>query len=602
MKRKLISFDTFKKIEENSLTNAQDELIGAEDVLAKTLGTDDLRLSTFGESDVTYEAPDGTYIHATYTLNKDQLVLENIEQLVIEEESEKKNARQLLNNMVESLLDNNDAKASHQFEAYLSMPSVRRGLIVNESAKNEDDKDVPFFMKKKGKNKKPMTAKQRKFFAMIAAKKGKKHKSNPFAKKIKPATMKEWAVMCENVIDFIDYKQFGPLLGESQVQTDAKGNITAVAIPTLQKRNEAKILNFNWKTLDHDLKIVRGNAKKTISEDQNFVRAMSDLKRHNNISDNHALEETLEAIVSRWPDVIYVTESELANQIAVALESANITNFDDNTCQFMAEAILRTAHNAYTDRVRKIGQLAGAETDITAECKTCEDSYQEFRNVSTEFFTKLDESEETELRVFSDLIKALNEVRRAALELGDQATQDTVEGYMYECQAILNRQNAVDLNLAESIASFLHDIVESNVMGSSDKWDVTNTTHISVNGEHPRTLMNAKVTDAVPSKYNGDWNDPAPVSDGKSYHNNLADEMRNNAWMSMGGDQVWPAVSNPYIPKAGDFKMKEPSAANSGESDLSRFQSNDTWPNLQNPYAPKADFPKAKSDDLVVDM
>jgi hypothetical protein len=122
--------------------------------------------------------------------------------------------------------------------------------------------------------------------------------------------------------------------------------------------------------------------------------------------------------------------------------------------------------------------------------------------------------------------------------LGDQATQDTVEGYMYECQAIINRQNAVDLNLAESIASFLHDIVESNVMGSSDKWDVTNTTHISVNGEHPRTLMNAKVTDAVPSKYNGDWNDPAPVSDGKSYHNNLADEMRNNAWMSMGGDQV----------------------------------------------------------------
>jgi hypothetical protein len=331
------------------------------------------------------------------------LVLENIEQLVIEEESEKKNARQLLNNMVESLLDNNDAKASHQFEAYLSMPSVRRGLIVNESAKNEDDKDVPFFMKKKGKNKKPMTAKQRKFFAMIAAKKGKNHKSNPFAKKIKPATMKEWAVMCENVIDFIDYKQFGPLLGESQVQTDAKGNITAVAIPTLQKRNEAKILNFNWKTLDHDLKIVRGNAKKTISEDQNFVRAMSDLKRHNNISDNHALEETLEAIVSRWPDVIYVTESELADQIAVALESANITNFDDNTCQFMAEAILRTAHNAYTDRVRKIGQLAGAETDITAECKTCEDSYQEFRNVSTEFLLQSSMNQKKQNYEFSQI-------------------------------------------------------------------------------------------------------------------------------------------------------------------------------------------------------
>ena len=86
MKRKLISFDAFKKIEEASLTNAQEELIGAEEVLAKTLGVDNLKLFTFGESDVTYQAPDGSFVHATYEINNEKLVLENIEPLVIEQE------------------------------------------------------------------------------------------------------------------------------------------------------------------------------------------------------------------------------------------------------------------------------------------------------------------------------------------------------------------------------------------------------------------------------------------------------------------------------------------------------------------------------------
>ena len=610
MKRKLISFDAFKKIEESSLTNAQDELIGAEDVLATTLGADDLKLFTFGESDVTYEAPDGSFVHANYTLNKDQLVLENIEQLVIEQESEKKNARQLLTKMVESLLDNNEAQANLQFETYLGMPFVRRELLVSEAAKAdaEDDKKVPFFMKKgkKAKGKMSKKAQRLAFLAMIKKnKKGKKDgKPNAYGKKIKPGVMKEWANMCKNVFEFANFKNFGSVFSESAVQHDEKGNVTAVAIPTLQRRNESKILSFNWKTLNHELTVVRGNAKKTISEDNNFVRAMSDLKRYNNISDNSSLEETLEAIVSRWPDLIYVTENELAAQIATALESANVSNFDDNTCQFMAEAILRTAHNAYTDKVRKIANAAGATTDVTAECKTCEDSYQEFRTLTNTFYTQLDESDNAEMQVFADLMKALNEVRRTALEIGDAATQETVENFMYECQAVLSRETEFNVELAENIAAYIQDLVESNLMGASNNWDVSNAAHISINGDHPRTSMNAKNTSAVPSNYSGDWGDSAPVSDGKSYHNNLADEMRNNGWMSMGGDQVWPAVNNPYVPKAGDFKMKEPSAVNSGDDDFSRFQSKDTWPNLQNPYVPSSPWNtmKAKSDDLVVDM
>jgi hypothetical protein len=588
MKRKLISFDAFKKIEEGSLTKAQEELIGAEEVLANSLEKDSLNLFVYGESDVTYQEPDGNFVHATYSLNKDQLVLENIEQLVIEESGEKKSARQVLVNMVDSLLENNEAKASNLFESYLSMPFVRRELLVNEATKPKAEKLASKKSKKNLKNLKNL----KKF-----VKKGKNPKTAFYAKKIKPETIKEWQVMCENVINYINYKEFGPVLSESFIRTDNKGNVVAVAVPTLQKRNESKILSFNWKTLDHELKVLRGKMKR-LSEDQAFVKAMSDLKRYNNISDNISLEETLEAIVSRWPDVLYSTEEELSSQIATALETANVSNYDDKVCSFMAEAILRTAHNAYTDRVRKIGNLAGATTDVTAECKQCEDSYKEFKTLVDGFYAKLDESDQANFKMFSDLFNALNEVRKVAVKNGDEATQSETENFMQECAAILNYETEIDLGLAESIASYIHSFVEANVDGANDTWDVNNNNvHHTVSGDHPRMSWAAKVGDAVPSKFPGDWGDSAPVSDGKSYKNNLADEMRSNAWGNHSDGDEWPALSNPYVPKPfGDYKMKEKSAVDDGDSDWSRWQSGDTWPNLKNPYVPASPWDKTKGE------
>ncbi len=625
MKRKLISFDAFQKIQEASLTNAQQELIEAEDILARTLGIDQLELLTFGESDVTYQASDGSFVHANYKIDKDQLVLESIEQLVIEEESEKKSARQLLSNMVDSLLENNENKASQQFDQYLAMPFVKRELAVNEGVNNyKVTASNPHGTKSKLRHKKQsrsLVAKrmrsrmktlakmtQSEKDALARKRKVASHKiagtTNPrarvYARKIKPKTMKEWSVMCENVMGFVDYKEFGPDVANSQVRTDDRGNVTAVAVPTLQKRNEGKILSFNWKTMDHELKILRGNMKK-LAEDQNFVKAMADLKRYNNISDNSSLEETLEAIVTRWPNVLFVTENELASQIATALETANVNNYDDKTCQFMAEAILRTAHGAYTDKVRKINSLAGNASDVTAECKECEDSYKEFKQVVDGFYTQLDESSEQDLRVFADLYQALSEVRKAAAEVGDAETKSDVEEFMQECAAVLNREVAIDLELAESIAEYISDFVEGNLEGSSQEMNVSDTNvHHTINGDHPRMAFNAKQTNAVPSNYTGDWGDEAPVSDGKSYKNGLADEMRNNAWGNIGGDDSWPNLSNPYVPKPyGDYKMKEKSAVDDGDSDFSRYQDSETWPNLQNPYVPQGvgnDFSKGKNN------
>jgi hypothetical protein len=97
--------------------------------------------------------------------------------------------------------------------------------------------------------------------------------------------------------------------------------------------------------------------KKHLSEDTSFCKAMADLKRYNNISDNNALEETLEAVVARWPDVLYLTHSELAEQISNALDVANVKNYDDNICNFMAEGILWKAHGAYTDQCSQDHEL-----------------------------------------------------------------------------------------------------------------------------------------------------------------------------------------------------------------------------------------------------
>ena len=607
MKRKLISFDAFKQIQEASLINAQEELIGAEEVLSRTLGVEDLELYTFGESDVTYEAPDGCFIHATYKLDNDKLVLENIEQLVIEEESEKLAARSILSKMVDSLLENNEAQANKLFDEYLETPVVQREFVseaYKAVASKPTGKASPLRHKKQKrsdvmkrirarmktlKKESPGIKKQKAMKRKIAAQQlggSKNPRWRTYVRKVKPKTMKEWSTLSENVLSFLDYRDFGPIANESMVRTDAKGNVVAVAVPTIQKRNEAKVLSFDWKCLDTEVKVLR-NAMKKLAENQNFVKAMIDLKRYNNISDDQSMHTTLEAIVSHWPDILYVTEDELAAQIGTALESANISNYDDATCQFMAEAILRTAHHAYTDKVRKIGSLAKVEGDITSECKDCEDSYKDFQEAVATFYNELDESAQNEMKVFADLYQALHEMHRAAHDLGDEMTRSEVENFMRECASILNKEVDPDMKLAEEIAFYLADFTEANVEGAEDEMGEPNAPHHTVNGDHPMTMWNAKQA-AVASKHNGDYGDAQPVSDGKSYKGDMSDEMKNRGWGNMANDKTWPDLDNPMSPKGGEFKMKEKSAVDDGESDWSRWQSEDTWPNLKNPYVPAA--------------
>jgi hypothetical protein len=135
MKRKLIKFDAFRRIENDSLSSAEIELTEASEVLATALAVDGLNLHCFGESDVTYETSDGDYVHANYSLQKNHLVFENIEQLVIDNESERAEARNILSGIVESLMDENENKAASLFDQYMALPHTRQNL--KEATLNE---------------------------------------------------------------------------------------------------------------------------------------------------------------------------------------------------------------------------------------------------------------------------------------------------------------------------------------------------------------------------------------------------------------------------------------------------------------------------------
>lgn len=604
MKKKLISYEAFKNLVEGSLSHIENELVLAEEVLGKTLGTD-LELHCFGESDVTYKTADDNFIHAVYKVQDDQIIFENIKELVIDEESGKQGARKAISEMVDAIIENKSSVADQKFDEYFSMPTVRRQL--NESLKikmgvsKPKGKRSPQYKKKRSKASVMKGVRTRKkranLYKNLKRQMGtlrKKAKSklggstNPRAKAqlriVK--TMKEWSNLCNNVFGYIEYKELGPVLSESFVRSDDNGNISAVAIPNSARRDEGKVLHFQWKTVDTDLKVLRGKAKK-LNEDQGFVKAVAELKRFNNTSDTSALEEALENVVSKYADVIYLTQPELQAAIAEAFETASVKNYDDETIAFIAEAILRTAHSAYTDRVKKIATAAGAKSDVTSECKDCEDAYKEFQAVTGEFYAKMDESEEIDLRVFSDLYKALHEMNRIATENGDEAIKIETSTLMSDCEAVISKQSQPTLELAEEIAEYIADIVEANLPGSGEWKDAE--VHTSVGGDHPMTSFNAK-QDSVASKYNGKDEygvDQSPVSDGKDFGGE--DEMAHDALGNDGGDHVWPSLSNPYVPEPFTFTMKGEKGADKDQDELSTFQSNDTWPNLQNPLHPKGE-------------
>lgn len=571
MRRKLIPFDAFKQIQERSLTSAEKELVEAEGVLAKALNQDQLVLESFNNTEVTYKTLNDTYIHANYKLGNGNVVFENIEEMVVDEETERKHARGLLANMVDELINNNEEKAASAFSEYMSLDSTRRNLMEG---------DVKFFVKKKKDCKdKKSKGKKKKFGGnvMIAAKFKKGQKQ-----------LKEWGVLAENVLNYVDAQEYGPALKNSQVQKDSQGEITAVKLPVSSLRNEGKVLSFNWKTLNTEVQVLRSKTK-NIHEDVNFCRAMADLRHYAAMSSNTELQETLQKVVGRWSNLMYLTQPELQKEVKLALETTNQSNYDDGMCQYLSDAIIKTAVETYSDKVNKIFRLAGVR-------ETPRDVFEAFKNVTEKFYPALDETMQLEMQVFVDLYNALATIHNEAAKAKDEILKSEANDYLKDLYAVVNGEAEPTLELAADASAWLYDIVETNLETSD--WDVSNTPFITTNGDNPATKDWAKKTYSPAQDASGDWGDVAPVSDGKNYKGGLADEMRNNGFGNWSDNDVWPSLDNKYVPNAPDiYKIKDVSQ----DDGLGFNGGANTWPSLTNPIVPSAMTPKMKNDNLVVD-
>ena len=574
MKKKFIDFDVFKQIEKNSVTTAEKELAEAAEILGKATNKTGLKLYCLSENDVTFIAADGNFVHATYSMNDKDLLLENVEEFVIEENSLVKTRKELIANMVDSILDEKITEASMDFSNYFSIPTIKANLregIISEAKKHGKKGKMPpqlaaYFKKKmEGKGEKVHTDKDEKRHAKKKRFHGKRLKV--VGEKAGDHKKNEWNVIAGNILEFVDFKSNGNVFNNVKSVRDNTGNVITLQIPRTQTRNEGKVLAMTWNGCNGVVEKGRKTGMGVGMHESTWVRAVSDMKRFNAVSDNGSLETAFENVVSAWPDLVYLTKPELAKKINETLEASGANNYDDSTCEFLADGILRTAHKAFSDKVGKIYGAAGKTANL--------DNYEEFETVSEVVFNKVDDNLRTQYQVFSDLYRSLSEVYRTAEKLGDEATKAESTSMIRECELVLNRKSEPSLELAEEAALYLQTISESVDFGGS-VWEVP-ATHISMTGDNPAIHKYAGV-DGSPAKNAGLYK-LSPVSDGKSVHADVED-----FYTKMSGKDMFPDMSNPYAPKPGDFKIHGEKSIED-DDDLGTKQG-DTWPNLKNPYIP----------------
>jgi len=277
MKRKLISYDVFESIQNDSLSAAEAELISAQPILSSALEMEHLELLSFGPEAALYEAVDGTYVHAQYKMDeKGKIKFENIEQLAIDTDSEQQKSKEKIGLLVDALLENNEEKAKVVFNDYMNLPVTRRKLKEDFQLKGSASTGRGIRSKFRGKhragghgaalkaartrarNDRRMTPGMKRKIDRLRALQTKKlggrdiqagrgqRSIRTYIRRTSGAKrMAEWAQIVENVFGYLDYKEFGPVLQESVVNHDDKGNVVALTIPTTHARNEAKLLSLN---------------------------------------------------------------------------------------------------------------------------------------------------------------------------------------------------------------------------------------------------------------------------------------------------------------------------------------------------------------------
>jgi hypothetical protein len=593
MKRKLIDYDAFQKIQTESLSSAQKELEAATPMLARTLELEGLSLSSYGPEEALFESTDGNFVHATYQIKNGYVQFDNVEQLVINEETEIKTSKEIISQMLDSLIESNENKAEELFAEWMDLPRTKR--IFNEVKKL---RAVPIRKKVGGKTKIVGYRKARwnvtphshensgKTAKRMRSKKINQRKLPEGLKKFLAGrrervkkTIGEWHVIAENVLGYVDLSENGPVVDQCQILRNGC-DVIGARIPTTKLKNEAKLLQFNWKTMNTDLVVKRNNAK-SISENKEFTDEIADLKRANALSDNKAIEESLEKVATKFPQAIYLTESELAGQIKSCLESISATNYDDETCRFLAEGILRTIHENFVDRVSKIVKLAGAQVNEKAT-----DKYVDFKGIVEKYYAQIDESVTLEMQAFVDIYEALRQVHELAKEENNETVAEETASYLDELLPIVKNEAELSLEVLGEAAEWLYEIAEGSM---PEEWKVESPV-VTASGEHPDLAKKGKHSQS-PADMEGETPDVHHTSDGKEYNGAAAKELEGEGWSNIGGEGVYPSLDNPYVPKAEHPKIVGEKDVDSDSGQLAHWGDNDTWPNLQNPYVKQSVTP-----------
>lgn len=627
MKRKLVDFAVFNEMNNSSITTAIKELVEAEEHLARALDVDELKVKSFNEATVIYEQSDGTFLRANYAVKNDRIFFEDVQQLIVDQDSEKKESKSFLRSMLEAILEDNDVEANKNFGKYMDLASRRykrecaqaqEGVVEEAYARlygspeRTKGKSSPVISYRSGsKDPKKVRAARKAHLRhrssyLMGARKRHRNRSKERARRSrykrlhgrlralnsglhytgKRKKVNEWSNLAYNVFGYADMHSNSHIISETTV---AKVNDALnITMPTAKARNEGKIIKMHFDNmLKTDVKILRETARRLV-HDAKFCQMVANVKTYNNISDNKGLEESIGSLVSNFPAVLYLTQPELAKVIATALDNNGVMNYDDNTCNFMAEGILRSAHHAYTERVDRIVKLANKEIQES------DDKYIDFQTVVSEFFPTLDESTQLEMKMFEDLYNAAVDISKIAVESENEVVRNEAREFISDLEAVLDGRMVPSLELAVDVADWIEDLAEANIQGASEDWSVVKTPHHTISGDHPQMAKNAKVP-GNPGQYPGDWGDPAPMIGQDSNAWNHGDEARNRSWGNKGGKNVWPDLSNPIVPAAADFKIKgEKSIEN--DDDLGTWGSSDSdmWPQLQNPYCPKSLIPRQK--------
>jgi hypothetical protein len=331
--------------------------------------------------------------------------------------------------MVDNIIEGKEVIAEQLFNKYLNLPSLKRTIAEGFKVKVSNPRGKRSKLRHR-KQPRSLVAKriraglitkrkrrgQRVYLKnkTRAARQRLKSINNPRARLYVVKTMKEWTQLTENVINYVNYKEMGSLYKECVANFNENGDVTSVSIPTSSRINEGKVLDCGWKTLDTEVKVLRKKAK-SLTENEKFVKTVGELNRSNNISDNDSFSTILENLVGVFPEVLYLSLSETSSAVKSCLETVNARNFDDNSCNFIAEAICRTAFEAYSDRASRILNLAGVKLDENSE-----DNFIGFKDVCESFFSHVDETESADRKVFEDLHAALESLSNIAKESGDE--------------------------------------------------------------------------------------------------------------------------------------------------------------------------------------